>query len=109
MSPEPKTVKLKTVVSLTGAFCGGVLLTLVLMLAFGFRTSHWTPEQVEAARVKAIMELCESDPTHPIVTAHFLERSRRPILTLSELKALNPHPETRMTLEDMERAHGSSK
>ena len=83
--------KLKTVLSLAGAFCAGVIVAVLLMLAFGFRTSHWTAEQVEAARVKAIMQLDTVDSTHPLVRTYFQERSQRPF-----------------TLEDMETRHGSS-
>lgn len=67
--------KLKTVLSLAGAFCAGVIVAVLLMLAFGFRTSHWTAEQVEAARVKAIMELRKHDPFHPAVVRFFEQRA----------------------------------
>jgi hypothetical protein len=56
---------------------GGVVVGCLLMLAFGFRMSHRTPEtaeearvkatELEAARVKAIQNIADFDMKHSLV------------------------------------------
>lgn len=106
------SAKLKSILSLSGAFAAGVMVTVLLMLAFGFRTSHWTAEQSEAARVKAIIDLRKFDPLHPMVAKYEWERfsenyrSVLPDASLKEVKAaylesLLPHVQTQSLAEEL--------